>query len=108
MEPVGATGRHKRMFVDIDAIRALGTANAAHADALADVAVMLSTLPTAPSALGAVGNHFISALAAAAAEGSRAVAALSGRLSTSTATAYAVAEAYDEADSGAGSRLTEV
>jgi hypothetical protein len=49
----------------------------------------------------------MSALAEAAAEGSRAVAALSDRLSASTTTAYAAAVTYDDADLGAGNRITE-
>jgi hypothetical protein len=95
------------MFADTDAIRALGSANSAHADDLADVAATLSSLPIAASgrSLGAVGAGFLSALTAALADGSRAAAALSERLWASNAAAYAVASAYDSTDSAAGIRI---
>jgi hypothetical protein len=92
-------------FVDTDAIRALGTANSAHADELAAVAAMLSSLPVAESMLGPVGARFVTALIAAAADGSRAVAALSDSLTASSRTASAAATAYDDADQGAGARI---
>jgi len=98
------------MFADTDAIRALGSANSAHADDLADIAATLSSLPVAVagSTLGPVGARFLSALAEAAGEGSRAVLALSDRLSGAHTTAYAAAAAYEDADRGAGARITEV
>jgi Excreted virulence factor EspC, type VII ESX diderm len=98
------------MFADTDAIRALGSANSAHADDLADIAATLSSLPVAmaESTLGPVAARFLSALADAADEGSRAVLALSDRLTGAQATAYAAAAAYDDADHGAGTRITAV
>lgn len=97
------------MLADTDAIRALGSANSTHAADLAEVAATLSSLPVpATSPLGPIGARFMSALAEAAAEGSRAVTALGSRLSASGPTAYAAAAAYDEADYGAGSRVAEV
>ncbi|MGZ8815054.1 MAG: hypothetical protein ACXWZI_13970 [Mycobacterium sp.] len=98
------------MFADTDAIRALGSANSIRADDLAEIAATLLSLPTAAaeSSLGPVGARFLSALAEAAADGSRAVAALSEHLWVSNATAYAVASAYDTTDSGAGARIADV
>ncbi|MGZ5363543.1 MAG: hypothetical protein ACXWZR_05565 [Mycobacterium sp.] len=98
------------MFADTDAIRALGSANSIRADDLAEIAATLLSLPAAAaeSSLGPVGARFLSALAEAAADGSRAVAALSEHLWVSNATAYAVASAYDTTDSGAGARIADV
>ncbi|MFI5509502.1 hypothetical protein ACIA48_18710 [Mycobacterium sp. NPDC051804] len=98
------------MFADTDAIRALGSANSAHADDLAAIAAALSSLPlsAAGSSLGPVGAGFLSALTEAVADGSRAVAALSERLWMSDDTAYAVASAYDSADGEASSRIADV
>ena len=98
------------MFADTDAIRALGSANAMHAADLASIAAALSLLPvaSATSTLGPVGARFVSALAEAVADGSRAVAALSDRLAASNTTAYAAAVAYDDTDRGAGSRVARV
>ncbi len=98
------------MFADTDAIRALGSAHSIHADDLADIAATLSSLPIAAAggSLGPVGARFVSALAEAAADGSRAVATLSEHLWVSNATAYAVASAYDTTDSGAGARIADV
>jgi hypothetical protein len=97
------------MFADTDAIRALGSANSAHADDLAHIAATLRSLDAmAGSALGPVAERFLSALTAAAEEGSRAVLALSDRLAGSQTTAYAAATAYDDADRGAAARITEV
>jgi hypothetical protein len=98
------------MFADTDAIRALGSANSAHADDLADVAAALSSLPIAASvrSLGPVGADFMSALTDAVADGSRSVADLSERLDRSGTTAHGVAAAYDSVDSGAGVRIASV
>ncbi|MGZ5397901.1 MAG: hypothetical protein ACXWEI_21355 [Mycobacterium sp.] len=98
------------MFADTDAIRALGSANSIRADDLAEIAATLLSLPAAAaeSSLGPVGARFLSVLAEAAADGSRAVAALSEHLWVSNATAYAVASAYDTTDSGAGARIADV
>ncbi|ORB21206.1 hypothetical protein BST36_17070 [Mycolicibacterium moriokaense] len=97
-------------FVDTVAIRALGSTNSSHADELAHIASTLSALPVAAegSSLGPVGARFLSALAHAAADGSRTVLALSAQLSRSNATAYAVASAYESVDSGAGARIAGV
>jgi hypothetical protein len=95
------------MIADTDAIRALGSDNSAHAADLAAIATTLSSLPVEAAApmLGPVGARFLTALAEAAADGSRAVAAMSDRLSASSTTAHAAAIAYDDADHGAGTRI---
>jgi hypothetical protein len=103
-----AVSRPKRMFADTDAVRALGSANSAHATDLADVAATLSSLPDAAPMLGPVGARFLTALAEAAANESSAVTALSERLSMSKTTAYAAAAAYDDADRGSGARINGV
>jgi hypothetical protein len=102
-----ADSRPKRMFADTDAIRALGSATSTHADDLTVIATALSSLPVAAagSSLGPVGARFLSALTEAAADGSRAVTAMSDHLVMSNTTAYAVASAYDSVDSGAGVRI---
>lgn len=110
MEPTALAVRPNRMladtFADTDAIRTLGSANAAHAADLADVAALLASLP--PPNLGPVGTRFQSALIEAAAEGARAVTAVSERLAAAHTTAYAAAAAYDDADAGARDRITGV
>lgn len=95
------------MFADTDAIRALGSAHSIHADDLVAIAAALSSLPVAAagSSLGPVGAGFLSALSEAAADGSRLAAAISDHLGISNTTAYAVASAYDSADSGAAVRI---
>ncbi|MDT5015004.1 MAG: hypothetical protein QOD39_1164, partial [Mycobacterium sp.] len=94
-------------LADTEAIRALGTANAALADDLANVARILSSMP-ADSALGPVGDRFMSALAGAAVDGSRAVSTLGESLAASGSTAHTAAAAYDQADHGVRSRIAEV
>jgi hypothetical protein len=96
------------MFVDTDAIRALGSAHTTHADDLAGIAASLTSLPTGSAVFGPIGARFVAGLATAAAEASHVVAALSHRLSTSTGTAYAAAAAYEDTDSGIGTRIAEV
>jgi len=95
------------MLADTDAIRALGSANSTHAADLAAVAATLSAVPVTAT-LGPVGARFVSALAEAAADGARAVVALSDLLTESSTTAYAVATTYEDADVGAGGRIAEV
>jgi hypothetical protein len=98
------------MFADTDEIRALGSANATHADDLAAIAVALSSLPIAAagSSFGPVGAGFVSALTDAVSDGSRAAAALSEQLWMSNTTAYAVASAYDSVESGASARIAGI
>jgi hypothetical protein len=88
------------MLADTDAIRALGSANSAHAADLAAVASTLSSLPdpTTAAMLGPVGGRFVAALADAAAGEARAVAALSDSVSAACTTAQASAACYDDAD----------
>ncbi len=88
------------MFADTDAIRAFGTANSAQAADLAAVAAVLSSMPgaAAGSMLGPVGTRFLSALADATTDASRAVAVLGERLAAGHRTAYASAAAYENAD----------
>ena len=92
------------MLADTDAIRALGSANSAHADDLAAVASTLSSLPNPATALmfGAVGARFLAALAEATTSEAGAVAALSGSVSAACTTANASAIAYDDADHRVG------
>lgn len=94
------------MFADPDAIRALGSASSAQAADLAAAAARLSTLPAA--ALGPVGARFVSALADAATQESRAVTALSARLAQASVTADASAEAYDNVDERAATLVSTV
>jgi hypothetical protein len=98
------------MFADTEAIRALGTAGAAHAADLADVAAALSAMPfaAASSTFGPVGAGFLSALAAAAADGARTLTAVRDRLSAAGATAHTAAAAYDTADDDAGALILGV
>lgn len=98
------------MIADTDAIRALGSASSAHADDLADIAAILSSLPfmAVGSSLGPVGTPFLIALTQAAADGSRAVTAISDRLNGSNVTSYAIASAYDSIDSSAGQHIAGV
>ena len=95
------------MFADTDAIRAFGDASTAHAADLAAVAATLSSMPgaAADSMLGPVGARFLTALADATTEASRAVAALGERLQAGCITAYASAAAYENADQRAGAAV---
>jgi hypothetical protein len=95
------------MFADTDAIRAFGAANTAQAADLAAVAAALSSMPdtAASSMLGPVGARFVEALADAATDASRAVAALGDSLSTASTTAHASASGYDAADRRAGAAV---
>jgi hypothetical protein len=95
------------MFADTDAIRALAAANAACADDLAEIVEALSSLPVAASgsSLGPVASRFLSALAAAAADGARAVAAISDQLTSAGEITNTVASAYDSADTSAAGRV---
>ena len=98
------------MFADTDAIRAFGAANSAQAADLAAVAAALSSLPGADAALmlGPVGTRFAAALADAASDASRAVAALSDRLATGWVTAHASAATYDDADHRLGAAVSRL
>jgi Excreted virulence factor EspC, type VII ESX diderm len=98
------------MLADTDAIRTLGKATSAQAAELASIAATLSSLPEGAAAemLGPIGAGFLAALAEAAAEGSRAVAALSDRLSGAGTTAHAAAVAYETADHDAGALIHKV
>jgi hypothetical protein len=98
------------MFADTDAIRALGSATSAQAAELASIAQTLSSLPhtTAAEMLGPVGAGFLAALAEAAADVSRAVTAMSDRLSGARTTAHAAATAYEAADHEAGTLIHRV
>jgi len=96
------------MFADTDAIRALGAANSAHAADLETVATALSSLPDAGPMLGPVGARFVSALADATAEASRAVTALADRLAAGSRTNHVAAGAYEIADERTGTRVSGV
>ncbi|MCT7660808.1 type VII secretion target [Mycobacterium deserti] len=110
VEPMRAGRRPNGMFADTDAIRALGNASGDQAADLAAIAAALSTLPGAGAAemLGPVGAGFLAALAEAAADGARAVTALSDRLSATGGTAFGTAAAYDAADHDAGTSIIGV
>jgi hypothetical protein len=108
MEPERAAGRHKRMFADTDAIRALGSANAAHAADLAELASRLTAMSIASTSLGPVCARFASALTDAAVESARAVTAAAERLSDADAVAHAAARAYERADHTAGTRIAGI
>jgi hypothetical protein len=88
------------MFADTDAIRTFGAANSTQAADLAALVAALASLPdaSASSMLGPVGARFLAALADAATDASRAVAALSDRLDAGHLTARASAAAYENAD----------
>jgi hypothetical protein len=98
------------MFADTDAIRTFGTANSAQAADLAAVAAALSSTPdaSARAMLGPVGARFVAALAEAAMDAARSVAALGERLAAGQATAYASAATYEDADHLLGTALTRL
>jgi hypothetical protein len=98
------------MFADTDAIRAFGAASSSQAADLAAVVASLSSMPgpAAGSMLGPVGTPFLSALADAVVQGSRAVAALSDRMAAGHLTAYASAGAYDNADHQFGAAVSRL
>ena len=95
------------MLVDTDAIRAFGAACSAQAADLSAVAAALTSMPgpDAAAMLGPVGTRFLAALADAATEASRAIAALSERLAAGCSTAQASAVAYENADHRSALRL---
>ncbi|SEH91729.1 Excreted virulence factor EspC, type VII ESX diderm [Mycolicibacterium rutilum] len=93
------------MHADTDAIRALATANAAHADELAAIASRLSDMPYAAASFGPVGRSFVAALTAALDQEARALAALQARARRTQAAAARTASAYDDADGRAGARV---
>jgi Excreted virulence factor EspC, type VII ESX diderm len=98
------------MFADTDAIRAFGTANWVQAADLASVAVALSSMPGADAneTFGPVGTRFLSALADAATQAAKAVAALSDRLDAGDRTAHASAAAYENADHQFGTAVSRL
>ena len=98
VEPNSRRGRPNRMLADTDTIRAFGAASTAHAADLAAVAATLSSMPgaAADSMLGPVGARFLTALADATTEASRAVAALGERLQPGCLSAHASAAPYEE------------
>ena len=98
------------MFADTDAIRAFGAANSTQAADLAAVAAALSSMPgpAAGAMLGPVGTHFLTALADAVAQGSRAVVMLSDRVEAGHLTAYASAGAYENADHKLGAAVSRL
>jgi hypothetical protein len=94
------------MFVDTNAIHALGTDYSSNADGLSMAAAALASLPgpDAATALGPVGTGFLTALADAIAAEARAIAALGEDLASAQSVAGVVADAYADADRR-GSRL---
>ncbi len=94
------------MFVDTNAVRALGSDCSTHADDLSITAAELKSLPGAgaAAAFGPVGTGFLAALADAVTTEARAVVALSEELASGHSVSGVAAEAYDDADRH-GSRL---
>ena len=88
------------MFVDTNAICALGTDCSAHADDLAATAAALKSLPGtgAAAAFGPVGAGFLAALADAVATEMQAVLALGDDLASAQSVTRVVAQAYSDAD----------
>lgn len=110
VEPMGGRVRPNRMFADTDAIRALGAAQSAHADDLTAIAAALSAMPgiAAGATLGPIGTRFLSALADATTDASRAVLALADRLEVAHGTARSAATAYEDADHQLGAAVSRV
>jgi hypothetical protein len=100
------------MHADTDAILALAAANSADADELAAISSKLAAVPATAAELaaefGPIGQPFIAALAEAVAHEVRTVAALRDRASATGDAAYRTALAYDDADDGAGARVSGV
>jgi hypothetical protein len=98
------------MFADTDAIRAFGAAHSAQAADLSALVAALTSLPAASASatLGPVGARFLGALADAATDASRAVAALSDRLEAGHRTARASAAAYENADHQLGGTISRL
>jgi len=88
------------MFVDTNAICALGTDCSAHADDLSTAAAALKSLPGAgaAAAFGPVGARFLAALADAVAIEMRAVLALGDDLASAHSVTVGVAQTYSDAD----------
>ena len=88
------------MFVDTNAICALGTDCAAHADDLCSAAAVLKSLPgaDAAAAFGPVGAGFLATLADAVENEMRAVLTLSDDLASAQSVTDVVARAYSDAD----------
>jgi hypothetical protein len=88
------------MFVDTNAICALGTDCSAHAEDLFSAAAVLKSLPGAgaAAAFGPVGAGFLAALADAVATEMRAVLTLGDDLASTQSVTGVVAQAYSDAD----------
>jgi hypothetical protein len=88
------------MFVDTNAICALGTDCSAHADDLSSAAAVLKSLPGvgAAAAFGPVGAGFLAALADAVETEMRAVLTLGDDLASAQSVTGVVATAYSDAD----------
>jgi hypothetical protein len=88
------------MFVDTNAICALGTGCSAYADDLSTAADVLKSLPGAgaAAAFGPVGAGFLAALADAVETETRAVLALGDDLASAQSVTGVVAQAYSDAD----------
>ena len=88
------------MFVDTNAICALGTDCSAHADDLSSAAAVLKSLPGAGAAIafGPIGAGFLAALADAVATEMQAVLALGDDLASAQSVTGVVAQAYSDAD----------
>ena len=88
------------MFVDTNAISALGTDCSAHADDLSSAAAVLKSLPGAgaAAAFGPVGAGFLAALADAVETEMRAVLTLGDDLASAQSVTGVVATAYSDAD----------
>ncbi len=95
------------MFVDTNAICALGTDCSSHADDLSTAAAALESLPGpgAAAAFGPVGAGFLAALADAVTKEAQAIVALSEDLASAHSVTGVVADAYSDADRRGSHRL---
>jgi hypothetical protein len=94
-----------RLSVDPELLRAYGVAAASHAADLQSVAGRLAALGPDAAQLGPVGARFVAALARAADGEAGTVTRLGDLLGAAHHAAGATAQAYRDADTGAGARL---
>lgn len=99
---------HVRLSADTDLIRAYGAAAAAHAEDLHAAATRLAGVGEGSDVVfGPAGARFLAALAAAAGRQARDIAGLTAAVAAGRHAAGHTARDYEDADAGAGARLTE-
>jgi hypothetical protein len=96
------------LHADMAAVRSLGGAFDAHAAELGAVAAALRSVPSSESALGPIGERFMTALHAAIGTHIDAVTAASVRVGAGAVNAGANASSYDVAGQQAAARLPRV